>query len=207
MMAEKRTTQGGRGWGLWSGNPLLSLALGLCPALAVTTRAANGLCLGIATACVLVCTSLVASILGKILNERGRLPVFLLVSATFAAIAQMVLKILQPALCLELGVFVPLIAVNCLILNRAETFAAERGPAAAVADAVCMGIGYALALTLVGIVRELIGRGTIFGAAILPASYEPMLMMVMPAGGFLALGLLMGIYNAISGRGGKGASK
>ena len=206
-MAEKRTTQGGRGWIPWSGNPLLSLALGLCPALAVTTRAANGLGLGLATACVLVCTCLVASILGKILDERGRLPVFLLVSALFAALAQMILKILQPALCQELGVFVPLIAVNCLILNRSETFAAENSPAAAIADAVRMGLGYALALTLVGIVRELISRGTVFGMAILPASFEPMLMMVMPAGGFLALGLLMGICNAISGRGRKGASK
>ena len=207
-MAEKQTTQGARaGWGLWAGNPLLGLALGICPALAVTTRAANGLGLGLATACVLILTSLVASILGKLISEKGRFPVFILISATFAALAQMVMKAWQSALCESLGVFVPLIAVNCLILNRSETFAAESGPVSAVVDSICMGLGYTLALTLVGILRELIGCGTIFGAAILPASYEPMLLAVMPAGGFLALGLMMGIYNVIAGRGRKGASK
>ena len=188
--------------GVLGGNPLLRLGLGLCPALAVTTRAANGLGLGVATACVLVCTSLVASLLGKVVSEKGRLPVFLLVSALFATVARMILRGWFPALSESLGIYAPLIAVSCLILSRAD-FAAERGPASAVADAVGMGVGYICGMTLLGVLRELIGCGTIFGAAILPAGYEPMLMLVMPAGGFLALGILMGIFNAISAKNGK----
>ena len=206
-MTEMRTAPGARlSRGVWSENPLLRLALGICPALAVTTRAANGLGLGIATACVMICVSLLASLLGKVVSERGRLPVFMLLSAAFAGIACMVMKGWQPALSEALGVFAPLIAVNCLIFNRAETFAADNGPVAAVADAIGMGVGYTLALTALGVIRELIGHGSIFGAAVLPAGYEPMLMAVMPAGGFLALGLLMGIYNAIAARNRKGAS-
>ena len=188
--------------GILGENPLLRLGLGLCPALAVTTRAANGLGLGIATACALVCTSVVAALLGRILSEKGRLPVFMLVSACFATLAQMVLKGWAPALSGALGLYAPLMAVSCLILSRAN-FAAERGFAAAVADAVGMGLGYICAMTLLGILRELIGCGTVFGRAVLPAGYEPMLLLVMPAGGFLALGLLMGIFNALSGKRGK----
>ena len=197
-MAEKNTSMGGLITnGLLSENPLLRLGLGICPALAVTTRAANGLGLGLTTCCVLVCTSLLASLLGYVTSEKGRVAVFMLLSALFAAIAQMVLKGWFPALSAELGIFVPLIAVNSLILCRAEDFAANNNPAAALADAVGMGLGYTAALTVVGIVRELIGKGAIFGKAILPAGFEPMVMMALPAGGFLACGLLMGICNAV----------
>ena len=206
-MAQKHTTQGGLGYGLWTGNPLLRLALGICPALAVTTRAVNGLGLGVATACVLVCTSLIMAIVGRFLTEKGRLPVTMLVSAAFAAVAGMVLKGWQGELYQSLGIFAPLMAVNTVILCRAGDYAAQKGVGAAIADSVGMGVGYILALTVLGIVRELIGSGAVFGARVLPAGYEPMLMAVMPAGGFLALGILMGFCNAVVARGGKEDSK
>ena len=183
--------------GICAGNPLLRLALGLCPALAVTTSAKNGLAMGVATACVLVCTSLVVSLLAKLISDKGRLAVFMLVSAGFATAAGMVLEGWYNELYKALGVFVPLIAVNCLILDRADKLAADAGPVTAVADAIGMGIGYIIALTLIGIVRELFGAGTLFGAKILGEGYKPMTMLVKPAGGFLVAGVLMGVFAAL----------
>lgn len=185
--------------GLWNENPLFRLGLGLCPALAVTTRAANGLGFGIAAACALVCTSIVSALIGRLTDEKGRLPVYLMIAACFATVADLVLKGWFPALSGELGIFVPLIAVSCLLLSRAD-YAANNGFGAAIGDAVGMGIGYIIAMTVLGIVRELLGYGTVFGKTILPAAYNPMVLVILPAGGFLALGLLMGICNAILGK-------
>jgi len=199
-MAEKKSMGALLISGLLKENPLLRLALGLCPALAVTTTAFNGLGMGIATACVLLCTSVVVSLLRDLLPEKGRFVAFLVISAAFATLAQMVLKGWQPALCASLGIFVPLIAVNCLILNRADAFAAQNSPAAAIADAVGMGLGYIVAMTLTGAVRELLGAGTVFGQRVLAAGYQPVLLAVMPAGGLLVVGLLIGIANAIAAR-------
>jgi len=185
--------------GLFSGgilgeNPLLRLGLGLCPALAVTTTAMNGLGMGITTGCVLVCVSLIASIFGYFTADKGRVAVFMMLSAAFAGVAQMVLKGWYPQLAKALGVYVPLIAVNCMILGRAD-FAADNGPVRAVADALGMGIGYTCAMTVVGIVRELLASGSVFGAKVLPAGFEPVQLIGKPAGAFLVLGLLMGIFN------------
>jgi len=191
---------------LWK-NPLFRLGLGICPALAVTVTAANALGMGIATACVLVCTSLVASLLGYVVSEKGNAAVFALVSAVFATVAQMILKGWMPSLGAELGIFVPLIAVSTLILGRAGDFAAKHNPAEAVLDAAGMGIGYIVAITLVGIVRELFGQGSVFGLSILPAGYDKMVMMTLPAGGLLVLGLLMGVCNAAMGKRGKEADR
>ena len=198
-MADRRQSKGA-----WLDNPALRLGLGLCPAAAVATCAVNGLGLGLATACVLLCTCAVAALLGAFVDEKGRLPVFMLVSAAFATVAQLAMKAWFPALGAALGLFVPLIAVNCLILCGADA-AARRG-AASLGRALALGLGYAAALTLLGLVREVIGCGTAFGAAVLPAGYEPMLMAIMPAGGLLALGLLLGILNAVLAKRGKGAS-
>lgn len=181
-------------------NPVLRLGLGLCPAMAVATSAINGLGLGVATACVLVCTAAVAALLGGVVDEKGRLPVFLLASAAFATVAQQVMKGWFPALNEALGLFVPLIAVNCLILRGADVSA--RG---GFGGTVGMAFAYVCALTLIGLVREVIGSGAAFGASVLPAGCEPMLMAALPAGGLLALGLLLGILNAVRKRG-KGAS-
>ena len=182
--------------GLLGENPLLRLALGLCPALAVTTTAMGALGMGIATACALVLSNLIVALLSGLVSEKGRLPLAVLVAAALATLVQMVLKGWFPALNAALGIFVPLIAVNCLLLNRAG-FAAGNGPAAALADGIGMGLGYICAMTLLGVVRELIGHGTLFGAAILPAGCDPMVMVALPAGGFMVLGILMGIFNAV----------
>ena len=191
-MSDKRKTSGG--------SPLLRLGLGICPAIAVTTTAVNGLAMGVATACALVCVTLIMSLLGKLLSEGGRLPVTLTVSALFATLAQMVLRAEFPAINVALGVFVPLIAVNCLILCRADA-AVERGPGGALVDGLVMGIRYVLALTVLGVIRELIGCGSVFGTRVLPAGYEPVLLAVLPAGGFMLCGLAMGVYRAITGKG------
>ena len=203
-MTEKKIGAGKRLMdGIMAQNPLFRLALGLCPALAVTITAQNGLVMGLATACVLVCTSLVASLLGKVVAEKGRLAVFMLVSACFATVAGMVLEgwFNEAYRALDkLALFVPLIAVNCVILNRADRLAADANPVVAVADAIGMGIGYTLALTLIGVVRELLGSGKLFGASVLGAGFKPMTLLVKPAGGFLIAGLLMGIFAAIFGK-------
>ena len=179
-------------------NPLLGLGLGVCAALAVTTTAFNGLGMGIATACALILTNLIVALLAKLVSEKARLPLTALVAAGMATLVQLVLKGWFPALEASLGIFVPLIAVSCLLLNRGGVAAAS-SPAAALTDGAVMGLGYICAMTVLGIVRELIGAGALFGKTVLPG-YEPMLMLALPAGGFLALGLLMGIYNAFANR-------
>ena len=201
-MAEKKSMGALMKDGVLGQNPILRLALGVTPALAATTTAANGLGMGLTAACVLILTCLFMGIVGSLLHEKGRWIVALVVGAAFASVAQMVLAGWFPALNAALGLYAPMIAVSSLILCRGGS-AAERGAGAALAEGVGMGIGYAAALTLLGAVRELIGRGTLFGAAVLPG-YQPLLLAAMPAGGFLALGIAMGIANAVSARrGGK----
>ncbi len=189
--------------GILGNNPLLRLGLGICPAVAVTTTALNGLGMGVATAGALLLTSFVMGLIGGALNEKARFAVTLILSAAFASVAQMVLRGWFPALNDSLGVFVPLIAVSSLILCGGSE-AAGRGFGAAIADGLVMGIGYAVAMTLLGAVRELLGRGTAFGAAVLPAAYEPLLLAALPAGGLMLLGIAMGLYNAVFGRGRNG---
>lgn len=200
MTAEKKNPGRLFGRGILGDNPALRLGLGICPALAATTRAANGLTLGLATACVLVCSALVTSLIKGILPRKGRWAVLLAISAVFATLARTALRLTFPEITAELGVFVPLIAVNALLLSRLDDVAAEASPAAALADSLGMGLGYALALTLIGVVRELIGCGSVFGAQVLGAGYEPMLLAVLPAGGFLIYGLIAGIFNALAGK-------
>ena len=182
--------------GIWNDNPLFRLGLGIFPALAVTVKAENGLVLGIATACVLVLTSLLMGLVGGLITEKGRIPVTLAASAVFATIVQLILGGWFPEYAAGLGLFGPLIAVNSLILYRAGFFASSYVAIAGLADGIGMGIGYTFALTLVGAIRELIGYGSVFGKALLPAAYKPMLMAAMPAGGLLVVGLCMGIANA-----------
>ena len=178
--------------GLIKANPLLRLALGVCPAVAVAATAVGGLSMGLVTCCVLVLTNIVMALIKGILSDRAWLPVTLLVATALASCAQLLLKAQFPGIEEALGVFVPLTGVSCLILNRSET-SAKAGLGAALADGLCMGAGYTLALTLLGCLRELLGRGTLFGWALPLAGYEPVLVAAMPAGGFLLLGLLMGL--------------
>ena len=176
-------------------NPTFRLVLGTCPTLAVTTSALNGLGMGAAATFVLVCSNIAISLLRKFIPDQVRIPAFIVVICTFVTMVQLLMKAFLPALDESLGIFIPLIVVNCIILARAEAFASKNGPVLSAADGLGMGIGFTLALTLMGAIRELIGNGSVFGFNLLGASYEPMLLIVLASGGFLTFGLLMGLVN------------
>ena len=178
-------------------NPTFRLVLGTCPTLAVTTSALNGLGMGAAATFVLVCSNFAISLLRKFIPDQVRIPAFIVVICTFVTMVQLLMKAFLPSLDEALGIFIPLIVVNCIILARAEAFASKNTPIASAADGLGMGIGFTLALTLMGGIRELIGNGSIFGQNILGASYEPMLLIVLASGGFLTFGLLLGIFNLL----------
>ncbi|MBR2571842.1 MAG: electron transport complex subunit E [Clostridia bacterium] len=184
--------------GLLTENPTFRLVLGTCPTLAVTTSAMNGLGMGAAATFVLVFSNLVISLLRNFIPDTVRIPSFIVVISTFVTIVEMIMKAYLPALNEARGMFIPLIVVNCIILARAEAFASKNGPIASIADGLGMGIGFTCALVLIGCIRELIGNGTIFGAQVMTAGYESMLLIIMPAGGFLVFGTVLGIFNAIT---------
>ena len=186
--------------GLLDENPTFRLVLGTCPTLAVTTSAINGVGMGLAATFVLVFSNLVISLLRNFIPDNVRIPSFIVVISTFVTIVQMIMKAYLPALNESLGLFIPLIVVNCIILARAEAFASKNGPVASIAAGIGMGLGFTCALTIIGCIRELIGSGSIFGINILGSAYEPMLLILMPAGGFLMFGLILGIVNAITSR-------
>ena len=178
-------------------NPTFRLVLGTCPTLAVTTSALNGLGMGAAATFVLVCSNIAISLLRKFIPDQVRIPAFIVVICTFVTMVQLLMKAFLPSLDESLGIFIPLIVVNCIILARAEAFASKNTPIASAFDGLGMGIGFTLALTLMGSIRELIGNGSVFGQNLLGASYEPMLLIVLASGGFLTFGLLLGIFNLI----------
>ena len=186
--------------GILSENPTFRLVLGACPTLAVTTSAINGAGMGLAATFVLVCSNIVISLLRNFIPGKVRIPAFITVIATFVTILQLVMHAYLPSLYESLGIFIPLIVVNCIILARAEAFASKNGVVASAVDGLGMGIGFTLALTLIGCVRELVGNGSLFGTMILGTAYEPMLVAVLPAGGFIVFGLLLGIINAIGNK-------
>lgn len=183
--------------GLLKENPSLRLVLGTCPTLAVTTLAVNGLGMGLAATFVLICSNIAISALRKIIPDKVRLPAYITVIATFVTVLQMLVKAYLPSLDSALGIFLPLIVVNCIILARAEAFASKNGVLASVFDGLGMGVGFTLALTLIGMIRELIGSGCLFGMQVMSASYEPMLLFVMASGGFLTFGILLGLFNLV----------
>ncbi len=181
--------------GIFKENPTFRLLLGMCPTLAVTTAAINGIGMGLSTMAVLVCSNLFISLLRNVIPSKVRIPCYVVVIAAFVTIVQMLLQAFVPSLYASLGLYIPLIVVNCIILGRAEAFASKNSPLLSVADGVGMGLGFTLSLTVLASIRELIGNGTIFGLAIAGASYEPMLIMILPPGAFLVLGSLMGLLN------------
>ena len=178
-------------------NPTFRLVLGTCPTLAVTSSALNGMGMGAAATFVLVCSNIAISLLRKFIPDQVRIPAFIVVICTFVTMVQLLMQAFLPSLNESLGIFIPLIVVNCIILARAEAFASKNPPLASACDGLGMGIGFTLALTLIGSIRELIGSGSIFGQNILGASYEPMLLIVLASGGFLTFGLLLGVFNLI----------
>lgn len=180
--------------GVWAENPVLVQMLGLCPTLAVTNSVANALAMGVATLAVLVASSFLVSSLKRLIPHEVRIATYVLIIATFVTLADMTLEALVPDVHKALGAFIALIVVNCIILGRAEAFAARTGPRRAVLDAVGMGVGFSLVLTAMGAVRELLGSGSLLGYRVFGAGFEPWVIMVLPPGGFLTLGLfLLGI--------------
>ena len=200
MSEKKQSLKGVFLNGILNENPTFRLVLGTCPTLAVTTSAINGVGMGLAATFVLIFSNMVISMLRKFIPDKVRIPAFIVVIATFVTIVQMVMQAFVPSLYDALGIFIPLIVVNCIILARAEAFASKNGVAASAVDGLGMGLGFTLALTLIGIIRELVGSGSVFGLNVLGAGYEPMLLFVLAPGGFITFGLLLGIINALTAR-------
>lgn len=180
--------------GLVKENPTWVLILGMCPTLATTTSAKNGMMMGLATAFVLMMSNIVISLLKSVIPDKVRIPAFIVVIATFVTIVQMVMQAYMADMYETLGLFIPLIVVNCIVLGRAEAFASKNGVWHSAFDGIFMGLGFTWALTLIGMVRELLGTGCIFGHSLIGGA-DGMLMMILPPGGFLALGLLMALIN------------
>ena len=183
--------------GIINENPTFRMVLGMCPTLAITTAVFNGIGMGLATTAVLVCSNLFISLLRKVIPDEIRIPAFIVVIATFVTIVQLIIKAFIPALDAALGMFIPLIVVNCIIFGRAEAFACKNKPLASVADGLGMGLGFTCAITLICAVRELLGAGTLLGVQVMPAGYMPMDLLVKPAGGFIVLGLMMALMNKL----------
>lgn len=186
--------------GIITNNPVFIQLIGMCPTLGVTTSAENGLAMGLATAAVLICSNLVISLIKKIVPDEIRIPVFIVVIATFVTAIGMLLEAYLPELNKSLGLFIPLIVVNCLILGRAEAFASKNTPASAVLDGVSMGLGFTVALTVLGAIREILGAGTLFGKLIMGASFKAPIMFILPPGAFFVLGILVAVINKYNNR-------
>lgn len=182
--------------GIIKENPTFVLLLGMCPTLATTTSAQNGMSMGLATMFVLICSNIAISLIKNLTPDKVRIPVFVVVIASFVTILQMCLKAYLPEVNKSLGLFIPLIVVNCIILGRAEAFACKNNPVASLFDGVGIGFGFTLALTLLGIVREVFGAGSIFGIVLLPETYN-ILLFILPPGAFITLGFLIAIVNKL----------
>ncbi len=191
--------------GLWDQNPIFRLLIGLCPTLAVTNSVINGLSMGLATFFVLVSSSTIISIIKKWIPAQVRLASYVVIIATFVTMADMFLAGNFPVISKALGPYVPLIVVNCLVLGRAETFASKNTVPNAVADAVGMGLGFTWALVLLGVIREIMGSGSLFSIQLLGNWFQPWLIMVLPAGAFFTLSIVLGLINHFSGK--KGEAK
>lgn len=180
--------------GIVKENPTFVLMLGMCPTLATTTSATNGMAMGLATMAVLICTNVVISCMKSLTPDKVRIPVFIVIIAAFVTILQMIIKAYLPDIDAALGLFIPLIVVNCVILGRAEAFAAKQSPLASLFDGIGIGLGFALGLTLLGIFREILGSGSVFGFTLIPETYN-ILLFVLPPGAFITLGFLIAIVN------------
>ena len=179
--------------GLVRENPVLRLVLGTCPTLAVTTAAINGLGMGAAATFVLVCSNIAISLLRKVIPDKVRLPAFIVIIAGFTTIVQMLVKAYLPDIDKALGIYLPLIVVNCILLGRAEVFASKNKVGASFMDGLGMGLGFTGTLVVMGSVREVLGAGTLFGVQVMPAAVDPMTVFITPPGGFFVFGCLMAL--------------
>ena len=183
--------------GLIKENPTLVLMLGMCPTLAVSVRATNGIGMGLSTTAVLILSNLIISLLRKVIPDQVRLPSYIVIVASLVTVTELLMEAYVPAVYAALGIYIPLIVVNCIILGRAEAYANKHTPVLSVMDGLGMGLGFTIALTLAGLVREVLGSGTAFGLQVLPKSVEPIGLFVQPPGAFLVIALFIIIMNAI----------
>lgn len=183
--------------GLIKDNPIFVQLIGMCSVLAVTTSVENGLGMGLAVTGVLIGSNVVISLLRKVIPDKIRIPAFVVIIATFVTIVEMFMKAYTKELYNNLGIFIPLIVVNCIILARAEAFASKNGVLASAVDGLGMGLGYTLALLILGVLREILGAGSIFGKQLFGATFEPALIFIMPPGAFILLGILIAVFNSI----------
>ncbi len=186
--------------GIIKENPTFVLTLGMCPTLAVTTSAINGGGMGLTTTVVLIMSNFIISLLRKIIPERVRVPAYIVIVASLVTMVQFLLEGFVPSLNESLGIYIPLIVVNCIILGRAESYASKNPPVLSAFDGLGMGLGFTMALTLLGAFRELLGAGTIFDMQILPASYEPVTIMILAPGAFFVLACLVAVQNKLKAK-------
>lgn len=185
--------------GIWSENPVLKLVLGMCSTLAVTTSTQNGLGMGFAGLFVLTGSNMMISALRKVIPAKVRIPAFIVIIAGFVTMADLMMAAYTPGLYESLGIFIPLIVANCIILARAEAFAARNPVDRSMMDGLGMGMGYLLTLTVLGSIREIFGNGTVWGLSIFGDNYIPMIVFILPAGSFIVLGLLTAFFNKLTG--------
>ena len=199
-MAEKKNFGSVFMNGILTENPTFVQLLGMCPTLAVTTSLQNGIGMGLSATAVLVCSNLLISLLRKIIPDKVRIAAYIVIIAAFVTLVQMCLEAFVPSLSASLGLFIPLIVVNCIILARAESFASKNGPVLSIADGLGMGLGFTLALCIISAIREFLGAGTIMGIELYGTHLQPATIMIMAPGGFIVLGLLVGAINFIMSR-------
>ncbi len=189
--------------GLLKENPVLRLVLGTCPTLAVTTAAINGIGMGLAATAVLVCSNAAISLLRNVIPDKVRIPAFITIIAGFVSVVQMLVKAFAPTIDKSLGIFLPLIVVNCIILARAEMFASKNPVLPSVLDGLGMGIGFTATLTVMGAIRELLGAGSVFSLPVTSQLLDPMIIFLLPPGGFFVFGMLVAASNALAKKQGK----
>lgn len=187
--------------GFWKENPIFVIGLGLCPALAVSSSMTNALGMGIAAMFVLIGSNLIISLLRNVIPGKIRIPVFIVIIATFVTMIDKLIAAYSPALSASLGIFIPLIVVNCIILGRAEAFASKNGPVDSILDAIGMGLGFTIALSCIAFFRELLGEGKLYGFAIPFFKNDPALIMIMAPGGFIVFGLLIALKRHMEAKG------
>lgn len=184
--------------GILTNNPIFVQLIGMCPTLATSTSLKNGIGMGLAVTFVLMCSNLVISLLRKFIPSKVRIAAYIVIIAGFVTIVDLSLQAYLPELSSSLGMFIPLIVVNCIILARAEAFASKNGPLPSLIDGLSMGLGFTVAISILSTVRELLGSGTIYGLPIFGDGYTPIIMLILPAGGFLTLGLLIALFQHLT---------
>lgn len=181
--------------GIIDENPTFVQVIGMCPTLAVTTSAINGIGMGLTTTAVLACSNLFISLIRNFIPDKVRIPSYIVVIAGFVTLVQLLLTAYLPSLNDSLGLFIPLIVVNCIILARAEAYASKNAPLPSFLDGIGMGLGFTIAITVIGAIREILGVGSVFGITVLPEAFPKTILMILPPGAFITLGLLMALMN------------